>query len=72
LTAGADFQRAFVAMRYFLGVRGGALGEPLGELLPPAEQLAQRLSHEDRKERALSLAGELAKLAGALKARALR
>jgi len=72
LSTDGDFQRAFVAMSYFLGARGPALLEPLQAPARGAEQLARRLSHQDKQERALALADELAKLARALKARALR
>lgn len=70
--AGSDFERAFVAMCYFGGTRGDALLEPLGDASPAAERLVRRLSHEDRRERALALADELARIARALDARGFK
>jgi hypothetical protein len=68
----AEFQSAFVAMSYFAGARGPALLEPLGDVAPRASRLAESLARESRHERALALADELAKIAGALKKRSLR
>jgi hypothetical protein len=64
----ADFQRAFVAMRYFWGARGPSLGEPLeGLALTTAAADALRgLSHTERAERAKALSSQLARVAAAL------
>jgi hypothetical protein len=70
----ADFQRAFVALRYFFGARGAALGEGLehvGTQTATADVLSA-LSHADRSERARALSAELGRLAAALEQRSLR
>ena len=70
----ADFQRAFVALRYFFGARGAALGEGLervGTQTATADVLSA-LSHADRGERAKALSVELGRLAAALEQRSLR
>ena len=66
-----DFQRAFVAMRYFLGARGEGLGAPLGEA-PAARTTEERLAHPDRERRAEALAAELGRVVRALEARNFR
>ncbi len=69
----ADFQRAFVALRYFWGARGQALGEGLEQVAaqPAAADLLTALSRDDRTERAQALGAELARLAAALEQRSL-
>jgi len=66
-----EFQRAFVAMRYFLGARGVPLAAPLG---PGPEALAveKRLAQPDRQKRAEALAAELGRVVRALDAGTLR
>jgi hypothetical protein len=66
----AEFQRAFVAVRYFLGAREGELGAPLGAA-PEAEAVARRLAHADRQKRAEALAAELGRVVRALDAGAV-
>ncbi len=67
-----DFERAFVALRYFVGARGDDLASPLGpESAVVAEALA-RLRHEDRQRRAEALAVEVGRVVRALDARTLR
>jgi hypothetical protein len=67
-----DFERAFVAMRYFVGARGADLAEPLGPSSPVAAETLGRLRHEDRQRRAEALAVEVGRVVRALDARALR
>jgi hypothetical protein len=69
----SDFQRAFVAMRYYLGVRGEALGEPLAAigLTPAANDALARLGASERAERARALGTELGLVASALERRSL-
>lgn len=69
----ADFQRAFVALRYFWGARGQALGEGLEQVgtQPAAADLVTALSRDERTERAQALGVELARLAAALEQRSL-
>ena len=68
-----DFQRAFVAMRYYWGARGSDLGDALAGLgvQPATADVLGGLRHEDRAERARALGGELGRLAAALDARGL-
>jgi hypothetical protein len=68
-----DFQRAFVAMRYFWGMRGAALGDALEGLgiEPQAADVLGGLCHPERAERAKALGAELGRLAAALDARGL-
>jgi hypothetical protein len=68
-----DFQRCFVAMRYFWGARGEGLLEPLETvgLLPAAADLLNGLCHGERAERAKALGAELGRLAAALDERGL-
>ena len=68
-----DFQRAFVAMRYYWGARGPSLVDALeGSVVQPATaDLLTGLCHEDRAERARALGGELGRLAAALDERGL-
>jgi hypothetical protein len=60
-----DFQRAFVAMRYFLGARGEGLAAPLGDA-PAARATEERLTHSDRGRRAEALAAEVGRVVRAL------
>jgi hypothetical protein len=59
-----SWERAFVAMSYFLGERADALA-PF-ELGPEARLLATALSHHDQKHRVAALAVEVARIAVAL------
>lgn len=72
-TRSADFQRTFVALRYFWGARGAALGDGLEQLGMPAAaaDLLSALSHADRAQRAKALSVELGRLATALEQRSL-
>ena len=65
------FERAFVAMRYFLGARG-ELSAPLGSPAPAADALAGALDDPDRQKRAEVLAVELGHVVRALEARTYR
>ncbi len=68
-----DFQRAFVAMRYYFGARGSGLSDALDGLTlqPATADVLAGLRHEDRAERARALGGELGRLAAALDERGL-
>jgi hypothetical protein len=66
------FERAFVALRYFLGARGNDLAEPLGAASPAALDLARDLDDPDRQRRAQVLAPELGQVVRALEARTYR
>ena len=66
-----DFQRAFVAMRYFLGARGAGLGAPLGAG-PEAQAVERRLAQPDRQKRAEALAAEIGRVVRALDAGTFR
>jgi hypothetical protein len=66
-----EFQRAFVAMRYFLGARGEGLGAPLGDA-PEATATEARLAHPERERRAEALALEIGRVMRALEARSYR
>jgi hypothetical protein len=66
---GAAFQRAFVAIEYFLGRRGEQLLEPLPRPVQPAKDLVQRLGLDDRSLRAQALAKELERIVACLEAR---
>jgi hypothetical protein len=72
LTHSPEFQRAFVAMRYFLGTRGADLAAPLGDAAVHGHNLAERLAHADRQRRAEVLASEVGHVVRALEARAFR
>ena len=65
------FQRAFVAMTYWLGRRGNELLDPLPNPDAAAVALAERLSHPERERRARELAVELAPVVRALEQRRL-
>lgn len=69
----ADFQRAFLAMRYFWGARGAELEGGLDgtTLQPVAASVLQGLTHPERPERARALGVELGRLAAELDARGL-
>jgi hypothetical protein len=68
-----DFQRSFVAMRYFFGARGAELTDALQglPLQPPAADVLSGLNHTGRAERAQALGAELARLSAALDQRGL-
>lgn len=68
-----DFQRAFVAMRYYWGQRGPGLADALGNvtLAPAAAEVLTGLCHAERSERARALGAELGRLASALDERGL-
>ncbi|HVJ14774.1 MAG TPA: hypothetical protein VM686_05010 [Polyangiaceae bacterium] len=65
------FERAFVAVRYFLGARG-ELALPLDPPSPQAAGLAAELEAPDRQKRAEVLASELGQVVRALEARTFR
>jgi hypothetical protein len=65
------FERAFVAMRYFLGARS-ELASPLGAVSEESEALARELEGDDRRRRAEVLAAELGHVVRALEARSYR
>ena len=68
-----EFQRSFVAMRYYFGARGEALTCALGALAlqPAAADALRGLASEQKAERARVLAVELGRLAAALDERSL-
>ena len=68
-----DFQRSFVAMRYFWGARGPGLADALDGvgLVPAAADVLAGLCHAERPERAQALGVELGRLAAALDERGL-
>jgi len=67
-----EFQRAFVATRYFLGARGAGLAAPLGNEAAVAVALEAKLANPDRARRAEVLASEVGLVVRALEARAYR
>jgi hypothetical protein len=68
-----DFQRAFLALRYFFGARGESLSDGFGQALAPAAaDVLASLTHDARPERAKALALELARLSAALDKQGLR
>jgi uncharacterized heparinase superfamily protein len=67
-----DFERAFIALRYFVGARGDDLAAPLGGESTVAAETLARLRHEDRQRRAEALAVEVGRVVRALDARTLR
>lgn len=67
-----QYQRAFVAVRYFLGARGDGLAAPLGSEASAGALLEQKLAHPDRTRRAEVLASEVGLVVRALEARAYR
>lgn len=73
MNGSADFQRAFLSMRYFWGARGAELSGALdaGATSSAAADLLQRLGHAERDQRATALAVELGRLATALEQRSL-
>jgi hypothetical protein len=70
----ADFQRAFVALRYFWGARDQALSDGFEHVAcaPAASSAVAQLAHPDRARRAQALAAELARIATALEERSLQ
>ncbi len=68
-----DFQRAFLAMRYYFGARGPALADALEGLSmqPASADVLAGLCHQERGERARALGAELGRLAAALDERGL-
>jgi hypothetical protein len=69
----ADFQRSFVAMRYYWGARGAELAAELDAVgvVPAAADVLASLRHEQRSERARALGAELGRLALELDRRGL-
>jgi hypothetical protein len=69
----AEFQRAFVALRYFWGSRGDALAAGFGSLPPHGQtgDLLSALGDPSQQVRAQALGAELAGLAAALDQRGL-
>jgi len=67
-----EFERAFVALRYFVGARGDEVAAPLGSGSVVGAETLTRLRHEDRQRRAEALAVEVGRVVRALEARALR
>lgn len=63
-----EFQRAFVAASYLLGLRT-ELATPLAAVCASARALARRLDDPDRAQRARVLAPELARIVRALDVR---
>ena len=72
MTFAPEFQRAFVALRFFLGARGEGLAAPLGPAASLGTALEANLAYPDRTRRAEVLAGEIGVLVRALEARAYR
>jgi hypothetical protein len=72
-TRSPDFQRAFVALRYFWGARGDALTAGFGSITPqgPAADLLGALGAGSRELRAQALGAELGRLAQDLDQRGL-
>lgn len=72
-TLSPDFQRAFLAMRYFWGARGVDLGAGLDRvgLTPAAADVLRGLTDAARERRAAALASELGRLATSLDQRSL-
>ena len=66
------FDRAFVALSYWLDRRGDELLAPLGAPQAAAVDLARRLAAPERAARAQTLAAELGRLVAALESRRLR
>lgn len=58
----AAFQRAFVAVSYFLNRRGEDLLAPLPDRTEAAIALAHNLAHEARERRAQALASEITRV----------
>jgi hypothetical protein len=66
-----DFERAFVAVSYLIDRRGDDLTRALGGGTEIARRLTLALAHPERASRAVVLAREVARIAGALDARRL-
>jgi hypothetical protein len=67
-----DFQCAFAAVSYLAGRRKAELLEPFAKPHHEARALHGRLAHPERERRAEALARELARIASALEARAVK
>ena len=69
----AEFQRAFVALRYFWGARGEALEAGFGSLQPQKQvgELLSALADASQQVRAQALGTELARLTTHLEQRGL-
>jgi hypothetical protein len=67
-----EYQRAFVAMRYFLGAREEGLVAPLGAEASFGAALEKKLAHPDRARRAEILASEVGLVVRAFEARVYR
>jgi hypothetical protein len=67
-----DFQRAFVAMRYFLGAREADLAGALPSVTADARAVVERLEHADRARRAEALAVEVGHVVRSLGSRNFR
>jgi hypothetical protein len=67
----ADFERAFVAVSYFLGRRGDELTRHLSSKTAAAARLERALGAEEREARARALAAELGRIIAALEAQRL-
>jgi hypothetical protein len=66
-----DFQRAYLAVRYFAGVRGPELVQEPPRFHAAARAFATRLRSEQRTERAQALAVELERIVRSLDAQRL-
>lgn len=66
-----EFQRAFAAVSYVCGARGGALGAGFEQPSAALLALASALSAPERSERARALGAELSRLRRLLEARRL-
>jgi hypothetical protein len=69
----AEFQRTFVALRYFWGTRGDALAAGFGSLQPHGQvsDLLSALGGASQQGPAQALGAELARLAAELEQRGL-
>jgi hypothetical protein len=70
--ASPDFQRAMVALSYFMGRRDSQLVEAFSEPLQEALLCVRRLGHSERERRAEVLARELSRVALAVDARSIK
>jgi hypothetical protein len=62
VVSSAAFQRAFVAMSFFLNRRGTELTLPLESPNAAADALVESLAHESREQRAQVLANEITRI----------
>jgi hypothetical protein len=62
VVSSAAFQRAFVAMSFFLNRRGPELTLPLESPTGAAQALVESLAHESREQRAQVLANEITRI----------